>query len=87
MTVKSKSLAICGEWKEGLRMGSLLINKNVIIMGLRNKWSIAWGIAKAAQEEGANLIVMGGTKLVLRLKRLKNDFFYLGFVGHPVRYT
>lgn len=25
-------------------------------MGLRNKWSIAWGIAKVAAEQGANLI-------------------------------
>lgn len=37
-------------------MGSLLKNKNILIMGVRNKWSIAWGIAKAAHEEGANLI-------------------------------
>ena len=37
-------------------MGSLLKNKNIIIMGIRNKWSIAWGIAKAAHREGANLI-------------------------------
>lgn len=37
-------------------MGSLLQNKNILIMGVRNKWSIAWGIAKAAHEEGANLI-------------------------------
>lgn len=37
-------------------MGKLLADKNVLIMGLRNKWSIAWGIAKAAYEEGANLI-------------------------------
>ncbi|RCX09610.1 enoyl-[acyl-carrier-protein] reductase [NADH] [Anaerobacterium chartisolvens] len=37
-------------------MGTLLKNKNILIMGVRNKWSIAWGIAKAAHEEGANLI-------------------------------
>ncbi|MCX7749086.1 MAG: SDR family oxidoreductase [Clostridia bacterium] len=37
-------------------MGSLLSNKNILIMGVRNKWSIAWGIAKAAHDEGANLI-------------------------------
>jgi enoyl-[acyl-carrier protein] reductase I len=37
-------------------MGSLLTNKNILIMGLRNKWSIAWGISKAANDEGANLI-------------------------------
>lgn len=37
-------------------MGELLKNKNIVIMGVRNKWSIAWGIAKAAHREGANLI-------------------------------
>lgn len=37
-------------------MGTLLLNKNIVIMGLRNKWSIAWGIAQAAAGEGANLI-------------------------------
>lgn len=37
-------------------MGSLLQNKNILIMGVRNKWSIAWGIAKAAYGEGANII-------------------------------
>ena len=35
----------------------LLEGKNIVIMGLRNKWSIAWGIAEAAYKEGANLIV------------------------------
>ncbi len=38
-------------------MKALLDNKNIIIMGLRNKWSIAWGIAKAAKEQGANLLL------------------------------
>lgn len=37
-------------------MGDLLLNRNIVIMGLRNKWSIAWGIAKVASEQGANLI-------------------------------
>lgn len=37
-------------------MGDLLKGKNILIMGVRNKWSIAWGIAKAAKEQGANLI-------------------------------
>lgn len=35
----------------------LLKNKNIIIMGIRNKKSIAWGIAKRAYEQGANLIL------------------------------
>jgi len=38
-------------------MASLLKGKNIVIMGVRNKWSIAWGIAKAAHEQGANLIL------------------------------
>lgn len=37
-------------------MGTLLQNKNIVIMGLRNKWSIAYGIAQAAAGEGARLI-------------------------------
>ncbi|HCC06892.1 MAG TPA: NADH-specific enoyl-ACP reductase [Clostridiales bacterium] len=37
-------------------MSKLLENKNIIIMGVRNKWSIAWGIAEKAAKEGANLI-------------------------------
>ncbi len=35
---------------------TLLSDKNILIMGLRNKWSIAWGIAKALHDEGANII-------------------------------
>ncbi|HHW49046.1 MAG TPA: enoyl-ACP reductase [Clostridiaceae bacterium] len=34
----------------------LLSGKNILIMGIRNKWSIAWGIARAAHREGANII-------------------------------
>jgi enoyl-[acyl-carrier protein] reductase I len=37
-------------------MGSILQNKNIVIMGLRNKWSIAWGITQAAAAEGGQLI-------------------------------
>jgi len=37
-------------------MGDLLKGKRIIIMGVRNKWSIAWGIAEAAHREGAELI-------------------------------
>ena len=38
-------------------MSGILENKNVLIMGVRNKWSIAWGIAKSVYEQGANLIL------------------------------
>ena len=34
----------------------MLKDKKILIMGLRNKWSIAFGIAKSAYENGAKLI-------------------------------
>ena len=34
----------------------LLDNKKILIMGIRNKWSIAYGIAKSAYEQGAKLL-------------------------------
>ena len=42
---------------EVFRMGNLLKGKNILIMGVRNKWSIAWGIVQAAKENGANVII------------------------------
>ncbi len=37
-------------------MSGILNGKSIIVMGVRNKWSIAWGIAEAAHREGASLI-------------------------------
>jgi enoyl-[acyl-carrier protein] reductase I len=34
----------------------ILKGKTVLIMGIRNKWSIAWGAAKSAYEQGARII-------------------------------
>ena len=34
----------------------LLENKKVLIMGIRNKWSIAWGAAKSAADNGATVL-------------------------------
>ena len=34
----------------------LLENKKLVLMGVRNKWSIAWGAAKSAHDNGAQLI-------------------------------
>ena len=34
----------------------MLKDKKILIMGIRNKWSIAYGIAKSAYENGAKLI-------------------------------
>ena len=33
----------------------ILENKKVVIMGVRNKWSIAWGAVKSASEQGAKV--------------------------------
>lgn len=35
----------------------ILENKKILVMGLRNKWSIAYGIAKSAYENGAQVLV------------------------------
>lgn len=34
----------------------ILKDKKVLIMGIRNKWSIAYGAAQSAYEQGAQLI-------------------------------
>ena len=34
----------------------ILKGKKVLIMGIRNKWSIAWGVALSAYEQGAEVI-------------------------------
>ena len=34
----------------------ILKDKKVLIMGIRNKWSIAWGAARSAHENGAQVI-------------------------------
>ncbi|WP_174614307.1 enoyl-ACP reductase FabI [Virgibacillus ihumii] len=37
-------------------MNALLQNKNIVVMGVANNRSIAWGITKSLQDAGANLI-------------------------------
>jgi enoyl-[acyl-carrier protein] reductase I len=55
-------------------MGKLLSGRNILIMGVRNKWSIAWGIAQAAHREGANLIFTYlGEREKEELKKLTAD--------------
>ena len=39
----------------------LLEGKKVVIMGIRNKWSIAWGAAQSAYENGAEVIFTYGS--------------------------
>ncbi len=40
-----------------ISMTELLKDKTILIMGVANKWSIAWGIAQSCAREGANLIL------------------------------
>lgn len=37
-------------------MGDLLANKTILVMGVANRRSIAWGCAQMMQEQGAELI-------------------------------
>jgi enoyl-[acyl-carrier protein] reductase I len=37
-------------------MSELLINKNIVVMGVANERSIAWGVTKSLHQAGANLI-------------------------------
>lgn len=34
----------------------ILENKKILVMGLRNKWSICWGVIKSAYENGAQIL-------------------------------
>lgn len=38
------------------QLNTLLKDKTILIMGVANKWSIAWGIAEACIDAGANII-------------------------------
>ena len=52
----------------------ILSGKKVIIMGLRNKWSIAWGAARSASEQGAEVIfTYGSTEKVEKLEELISE--------------
>lgn len=53
----------------------LLEGKNILIMGIRNKWSIAYGAAKSAYEQGANLLyTYHPTENDGKIKELMSEF-------------
>ena len=53
----------------------ILRDKKILIMGIRNKWSIAYGIAKSAYENGAKLIfTYMGEENKDKIESLVNDF-------------
>ena len=51
----------------------LLKNKKVVIMGVRNKWSIAWGAAKSAYEQGAKVICTCSEGSLEKVKELVKE--------------
>ena len=51
----------------------ILKDKKVVIMGVRNKWSIAWGAAKSAYEQGAKGIATCSLDSVEKVKELLKE--------------
>ena len=51
----------------------ILKDKKVIIMGVRNKWSIAWGAAKSAYEQGAKVICTCAEENLEKVKSLLEE--------------
>ena len=52
----------------------ILTGKKVVIMGLRNKWSIAWGAAQSAYEQGAEVIfTCGSMEKMDKIKELTDE--------------
>ncbi len=59
----------------------LLENKKILIMGIRNKWSIAWGAALSAYENGAEVIFTynaldGGDKVAKLIEEIPGSKAY-----------
>lgn len=51
----------------------ILKGKKVIVMGVRNKWSIAWGAVQSAYEQGAEVICTCSEDSVDKVKDLIKD--------------
>lgn len=51
----------------------LLKDKKVVIMGVRNKWSIAWGAAESAYEQGAKVICTCSEGSLEKVKELVKE--------------
>ena len=53
----------------------MLRNKKILIVGIRNKWSIAYGIAKSASDQGAQLILTyKGIENKEKIEKLVSEF-------------
>ena len=52
----------------------ILKGKKVVIMGIRNKWSIAWGAAQSAYEQGAEVIfTCSSMEKIEKIKELTDE--------------
>ena len=51
----------------------ILENKKVVIMGVRNKWSIAWGAVKSASEQGSKVICTTSEANFEKVKQLLEE--------------
>ena len=51
----------------------ILKGKKVVIMGVRNKWSIAWGAAQSAYEQGAEVICTCAEDNLEKVKALAEE--------------
>ena len=52
----------------------ILSDKKILIMGIRNKWSIAWGAAQSAYEQGAEVIfTCGSMEKIEKIKELTDE--------------
>lgn len=51
----------------------LLKDEKIVIMGVRNKWSIAWGAAKSAYEQGAKVICTCSEGSLEKVKELVKE--------------
>lgn len=53
----------------------ILKDKTILIMGIRNKWSISYGVAKSAYEQGAKLIfTFNGEENREKIEELVSEF-------------
>lgn len=55
----------------------ILKGKKILIMGVRNKWSIAWGVAQSAIENGAEKSVEGYNVMGVAKAALETSIKYL----------
>ena len=52
----------------------ILNNKVILVMGLRNKWSISWGVIRKAYENGAKVLYTYNQSDEEKMKKLTEEF-------------